>query len=79
MFFATPHRGTDVRVWMMEDITGKCKLNTKPMGNIVQDIQTNSKILMRISQDFCYIINDYDIVTFYEEDKMEWLDSVVSI
>jgi hypothetical protein len=82
IFFGTPHRGANVSFWT--DFVSKVATSTKshgskvlPESSMLNDIKANSRALMDISEDFRSICMEFGIVSFWEEDKMEWLGAVV--
>lgn len=78
MFFATPHRGADLEFWarVTSNIAGACSPNFR-QGLLIGPMRKNSKDLRDVAEDFLPLANDLGIVSFFEEDEVEWLKSVV--
>jgi hypothetical protein len=72
MFFAVPHRGSDIAYWAS---FAASLLNTVQLGfgthkTFVKDLTRNSATFAHIAQQFVERAAPLQIRTFYETDKM---------
>lgn len=70
MFFGTPHRGSDKANY------GKILANVatgvlqKPKSKLINALESNSEMLMRLNSEFKFDAPDMEIMTFYETKRM---------
>ncbi|KAI1157492.1 hypothetical protein F5B18DRAFT_644862 [Nemania serpens] len=77
LFFATPHRGADVAKWVNMIACIAAFSLRQPKSKFIQAMESNSKDLMEISEDFRSIVDKYAIISFYEENVYPTLGTVV--
>ena len=80
MFFATPHRGSDLAFW---DRIGTALTRFGTLGYLTntklsKDLKINSEMLKRISDSFAARSGKFKIRSFYETTLMTGLNCLVS-
>lgn len=79
MFFGTPHRGSSLANWstVLSNIASCASLGTKTNWKLSQNLQPESEVLQEISKSFIDRAKDLHIISFYETDKMDFLNQRV--
>lgn len=79
MFLGTPHRGSDKATY------GKVLANVaqfvthRPPARLLTALQTNSDVLLRLTDDFRFQLPDYQVYSFFELRPMKGLSSLVGV
>jgi hypothetical protein len=75
-FFGTPHTGSSIASWstILSKILRAASLGTSTNTQLSKDLESNSKILDKISKSFVERGKRLEIFSFYEVDKMEFLN-----
>ncbi|KAI3391627.1 hypothetical protein diail_7028 [Diaporthe ilicicola] len=79
MFFGTPHRGSSLANWstVLSNVANFASLGSKTNWKLSQNLQTESGQLQEISKSFVDRAKSLQIISFYETDKMEYLNQLV--
>ncbi|KAL8654315.1 MAG: hypothetical protein Q9226_003490 [Calogaya cf. arnoldii] len=79
MFLGTPHRGSDVAYWMgfVARAFQTAQLGTGTNSKLLEALEKNSSTLSNISQEFVERGAGLKIRTFYETEKMDYMNSLV--
>lgn len=78
VFFGTPHRGSDKANY------GKILANIatgvmhRPKSKLINTLESNSEVLMRLTSEFKFDAPDMEIMTFYETKRMGPFSGLVS-
>ncbi|KAH6641225.1 hypothetical protein F5144DRAFT_590567 [Chaetomium tenue] len=77
VFFGTPHRGSEAAKWagVVADVASAV-LN-RPKAQLLEELETNSDDLTKISEDFSPLASRYAIASFYESNVHRGLGTVV--
>ncbi|KAK2678869.1 P-loop containing nucleoside triphosphate hydrolase [Fusarium oxysporum f. sp. vasinfectum] len=78
LFFGTPHRGSGLASWgtMLSSILKTASLGTSTNTQLSRDLEPNSRDLDRISQSFKMKSSGLKIYSFYETEKMDFMNNV---
>lgn len=79
MFFGTPHRGSSLANWstVLGNVASYASLGSKTNWKLSQNLQTESGQLQEISKSFVDRAKTLQIISFYETDKMDFLNQRV--
>ena len=79
VFMGTPHRGADAAAWanFAAQALKALQMGTATNTSLVSDLRKNSKTLSQISQQFVERGSTLRIKTFYETNKMEYMNCLV--
>ncbi|KAG6361575.1 hypothetical protein INS49_009802 [Diaporthe citri] len=79
MFFGTPHRGSSLANWstVLGNVASYASLGSKTNWKLSQHLQTESGQLQEISKSFVDRAKTLQIISFYETDKMDFLNQRV--
>lgn len=79
MFFGTPHRGSSLANWstVLGNIASFASFGSKTNWKLSQNLQTESGQLQEISKSFVDRSKALQIISFYETDKMDFLNQRV--
>ncbi|EXM16559.1 P-loop containing nucleoside triphosphate hydrolase [Fusarium oxysporum f. sp. vasinfectum] len=79
LFFGTPHRGSGLASWgtMLSSILKTASLGTSTNTQLSRDLEPNSRDLDRISQSFKMKSSGLKIYSFYETEKMDFMNNVI--
>lgn len=79
MFFGTPHRGSSLANWstVLGNIASVASFGSKTNWKLSQNLQTESGQLHEISKSFVDRAKALQIISFYETDKMDFLNQRV--
>ncbi|KAI9773876.1 MAG: hypothetical protein M1840_006102 [Geoglossum simile] len=75
-FFGTPHRGADSAYWcsIFSNLLKTASLGVHTQSNLPKDLELQSRALREISKAFVDRAKDLRIFSFYETDKMDFLN-----
>lgn len=78
-FFGTPHRGSSLAHWasMLSGILKTCLLGTSTNFQLTKSLERKSKTLEGISKSFIERGKDMQIYSFYETEKMGFMNCKV--
>lgn len=81
LFFGTPHRGSDLAKWasVLGAILKAGSLASSTNTGIPKDLAPRSRVLEAISRSFMSKSRNLKIYSFYETQKMEFMNDVVSV
>ncbi|KAF3766683.1 hypothetical protein M406DRAFT_233005, partial [Cryphonectria parasitica EP155] len=76
VFFGTPHRGSSLAVWstVLGNIASVATFGSKTNRKLSQDLKMDSVSLQSISKSFVDRAKNLQIISFYETDKMDYLN-----
>jgi hypothetical protein len=76
MFFGTPHRGSSVATWstLLANTMSAARLGTATNKVLSRDLQTQSEVLQQISKSFVQRAKSLQLISFYETDKMDYMN-----
>jgi protein SERAC1 len=76
----TPHRGSNVAYWskFLANVLHTTQLGNNTSSQLLSDLQQNSRILSEISTQFVERGSALQIRTFYETEKVDFLNCIVS-
>jgi protein SERAC1 len=79
VFMGTPHRGSNVAYWskILANVVHTAQLGNSTSSRLLSDLQKNSSILSEISSQFVERGSALQIRTFYETEKVDFLNCVV--
>ena len=79
IFMGTPHHGADAAAWanFAAQALRALQMGTATNTNLLSDLQKNSKTLAQISQQFVERGSSLKIKTFYETNKMDYMNCLV--
>jgi hypothetical protein len=79
-FFGTPHCGSDLARWgsVFANILRSASFGISTNARLVKDLQSNSDVLRHISKSFAERGKGLEIVSFYETDRLDFLNCTVS-
>lgn len=79
VFFATPHKGSDLASWdrIGTRVAQAASLNYATNAKLSKDLKVNSDILKSISESFAYRGDHFRIRSFYETKFMRGLNCLV--
>ena len=79
IFLGTPHRGTNMVFWaqLVAQTLHAAQLNEGNNLKLLRALKADSETLSRISREFVELGANLQIRTFYETEKMDWMDSLV--
>ena len=80
-FFGTPHKGADLADWgyILANMIKTASLGTSTNAKLLNELRSRSEILQDISKSFVDRGKGLVIFSFYETDKMEYLNCKVCI
>jgi hypothetical protein len=81
LFFGTPHRGSALAGWstLLSNVAVVASFGTKTNKGLSKDLQSQSFALQEISKSFVDRAKKLQIVSFYETDKMDFLNCRVRV
>ena len=79
IFMGTPHRGADTAAWanFAAQALKALQMGTATNTRLVSDLKRNSQTLNQISQQFVERGSTLQIKTFYETNKMDYMNYLV--
>ncbi|SCV27413.1 uncharacterized protein FFB14_01537 [Fusarium fujikuroi] len=79
LFFGTPHRGSGLASWgtILSSILKTASLGTSTNTQLSRDLERQSRDLDRISQSFNLKSSGLKIYSFYETEKMDFMNNVI--
>ena len=80
-FFGTPHKGSAIASWStsLSNILRAASLGTSTNKQLSTDLESNSRVRGEISKSFIERGKRLEIFSFYEVDKMEFLNCMVCL
>lgn len=80
-FFGTPHRGSDMAKWasMLAAILKAASISSSTNTGLSKDLIPGSRILTNISRSFVQRSSQLRIFSFYETQKMDFMNDVVRL
>ncbi|KAH8747004.1 ankyrin repeat protein [Hyaloscypha finlandica] len=75
-FFGTPHRGSALADWstLASNILRAASFGVNTQTQLSKDLKKNSKVLQEISKSFVERAKDLQLVSFYETEKMDFMN-----
>lgn len=76
VFFGTPHRGSSLANWstLLSHVASGVSLGTKTNKRLSKGLESQSQVLQEISKSFIDRARSLQLVSFYETDKMDFLN-----
>lgn len=77
IFLGTPHRGSAKATYGKVLANVAQFMSHRPPLRLLSALQTNSDVLLRLTDDFRFQLPDYDVYSFYEQRPMKGFSSLV--
>ena len=79
IFMGTPHRGAEITSWanFAARVFKALQISTATNTNLLPDLEKNSETLRHISQQFVERASTLKMKTFYETNKLDYMNCLV--
>jgi len=76
VFFGTPHRGSSLAGWstLLGNIASGVSFGIQTNKRLSKGLESQSQVLLDISKSFIDRARNLQLVSFYETDKMDFLN-----